>query len=299
MSHFRYLLEYAGLRVGFWGVRRLPFPRAQALACRLADMWYFLDYRRRHTARSNIERAGIVRDPEAVSRIARESFRHFALTVVESATADAYFVEDGAPKDCYQENIHSETRSLLAQPGQGVILVSGHLGNWELAARIISKRKPVVGVTKRLSNPYADRFVWARKAQGRFQLTPMRGEDPSRFLAVLRAGSILALLVDQYARGRKVYTDFFGYPAATHPSPALLHLVTQAPLCFGYCVRAAPMRFQLCAGPPLRFHATGNRMNDVQTILRALNGLLEEAIRQYPEQYLWGHRRWREKVEPV
>jgi KDO2-lipid IV(A) lauroyltransferase len=121
----------------------------------------------------------------------------------------------------------------------------------------------------------------------------MRDADAGRFLSVLKAGEILALLVDQYAKGQPTMVDFFGIPASTHPSPALLHLVTRKPLCFGYCLRTGPMRFRLVAGQPISFKPTGNRENDVQAILLELNHLLENAIRETPDQYLWAHRRWR------
>ncbi|MDI6775076.1 MAG: hypothetical protein QME60_06750 [Verrucomicrobiota bacterium] len=293
MTQLRYLIEYAALRFGLWLLGCVSFAAAQRLAVRVADFWYRLNVARRRTARDNIRRAGISLNSVEVDRIARESFRHFALLVIESVQTHKTFAGQTWQQHI-EMDIHPETMSVLKEPGVGVILVSGHFGNWEVAARILSCFKPVVGVTKKMSNPYTDRPIARRKTHNRLSLTPMRDADAGRFLSVLKAGEILALLVDQYARGRKkVMVDFFGVPASTHPSPALLHLVTRKPLCFGYCLRTGPMRFKLVAGRPIRIPPTGNRESDIRAILLELNRRLEEAIRLTPEQYVWAHRRWR------
>jgi KDO2-lipid IV(A) lauroyltransferase len=185
------------------------------------------------------------------------------------------------------------TEALLQAPGQGVLLVSGHLGNWEVAAQILSHLKPVVGITRPLNNPLSEALIRRRKERGRFRLTPKHDARLDRLLATLRDGEILALLVDQHAGSQGIAIDFFGHPACTHASPALLHLVTRAPICFGYCVRTRPMHFIFRAAEPIVRPPSGNRQEDVRAVLRHLNRELEAAIREYPSQYVWAHRRWR------
>jgi len=87
--------------------------------------------------------------------------------------------------------------------------------------------------------------------------------------------------------------DFFGVPASTHTSPALLHLVTRAPLSFGYCLRTGRMAYKMVALAPIRHEPTGNKEKDVRAVLQTIHRCLEDAIRAHPEQYLWAHRRWR------
>ena len=87
--------------------------------------------------------------------------------------------------------------------------------------------------------------------------------------------------------------DFFGHPAQTHTSAALLHLVAKAPLCFAACWRTGPMSFELETSPPIKHERTGKKDNDIRAILEELNHHLEGMIRRHPEQYLWAHRRWR------
>ena len=108
---------------------------------------------------------------------------------------------------------------------------------------------------------------------------------------------MLAILLDQHARKGGVVVDFFGRPASTHRSAAVLHLATGAPLCFGACIRTGPMKFRIRLAALIRHTSTGNHKQDVQSILERLTHELEARIRTDPEQYLWAHRRWRDVRE--
>ena len=84
-----------------------------------------------------------------------------------------------------------------------------------------------------------------RRTGGRFRTIPKKGDDPSRFLRVLRAGEVLVFMVDQHGGDRGMVLDFLGRPASTHRAVALLHRITRAPLHFGYCVRTGPRQWRL------------------------------------------------------
>ncbi len=262
------------------------------LAAAMGSLAYAADTRRRNTACENIRRSGIATNEQEVRRIARASFRHFAGVIADSLNSDRLFGSDW--QRFVKMEISPESMRLLSDSGTGLILVSGHLGNWEIAAQFLSTLKPVVGITRRLNNPYADDLMQKRKPRHRFRLTPKHDADTGRFLAALKAGEALALLVDQHAPDKHgMMIDFFGRPASTHTSAAMLHLITKTPVCFGYCVKTGPDAFLFKAPPPVTIERSGSRQQDVRTILTSLTQSLEEAIRQYPEQYLWAHRRWR------
>jgi len=289
----RHFAEYIGLRAAFGLVDRLPLQRVTATAEALASLWYRLDAPRRRTACANIRRSGIAARDDDVRRIARASFRHFGTLAVESLKASGAIRPDNW-RDFVELAVPAATIELLNAEGRGVILASGHIGNWEVAAQIVSYLKPVVGVTRRMNNPYTDALIHGRKERDRFTLTPKHDADALRFLSVVKRGHALALLIDQHARERGMMVPFFGRPASTHTSPALLHLVARVPLCFGYCLRTGPLAYRFVATEPLVYAPTGNREADVRRILERLTAELETAIRAAPEQYVWAHRRWRE-----
>ena len=102
--------------------------------------------------------------------------------------------------------------------------------------------------------------------------------------------------MDQHASKKQgVVVDFLGRPASTHTSPARLHLTTGVPMLVGAFIREAPFRYRVFAGEPLTVTRTGDRERDTVATVAEINRQLGEIIRRYPEQYLWAHRRWREK----
>ncbi len=292
MKKLRHLVEYALLRPLLALIDALPLRAAQGLVSFLADLWFVADTRRRGITCDNVRRSGIAEDEVEVRRIAKASFRHFGGVVIDSLKSDQYFSPD-TWRDRIELDVAPETMALIEESGQGLMLISGHLGNWEIAAQVLSYLKPVVGITRDMNNPYVDKLMKKRKPRNNFKLTPKHDADMGRLLTTLKDGHVLALLIDQHARDRGMMVDFFGTPAATHTSHALLHLVTKIPMCFGYCVKTGPMQFKFKALSPITVKRSGNRDTDVRGILEQLTRELETAIRAYPEQYLWAHRRWR------
>lgn len=293
MKRLRHVLEYVLVWPLFALVAMLPIGVLSRVVQVLGVLWYALDGRRRRIAVDNVLRSRVTLDETHARRIARRSFAHFGLVVVESLKSGQYLREDDWPKRVRVE-LHPETRTLIEQSGQPVILAAGHFGNWEVAAQVLSWTKPVTGITRPLNNPYVNRLMLRHKPRHRFRLTPKHEAGATRFVETLRRGEILAFMIDQHAGDRGMMVPFFGHPASTHTAIALLHLVTGAPICYGSCRRVGPMRFEMCAGEPLRLERSGDKQTDIRTILESLNGALERDIRRWPEQFLWAHRRWRD-----
>ena len=86
--------------------------------------------------------------------------------------------------------------------------------------------------------------------------------------------------------------------AITHTSPARLHLRSGMPVIVGAMIREGPFKYKPLGGDPIQFKPTGNRDADVNELMTLFNQRLEEIIREYPEQYLWAHKRWR-KLKPL
>ena len=187
------------------------------------------------------------------------------------------------------------TMDLLRDPAQGLILVTGHLGNWEVGGQFLSQIKPIMAVRRRMNNPYVDRILMARLTRERLQLIPRHDVGMGRLRATLRNGNLLVLVIDQHARTRGMLIDFLGKPAWTHVTPAVLHLLTGTPVCTVAAMRTGPMKYTVKAFPPLDYEPVGDREEDTRAILDQLNRQLEEFIRTAPEQYLWAYKRWRHR----
>lgn len=292
MIALRHLVEYGLLRLAVAAIDRLSYAGASRLVCRLADTWWLIDSRRRKVARDNILRTGIETDPARASALARRSAQHMGLVALE-ALKSAEMLEDGRWREHVKMVISPDVERVLKDPGQGLIMASGHFGNWELAAQLLSSYKPVAGITRPMNNPRVEAFIQERKPRYDFRTIPKHASDPRRLIQVLEDKQILALLTDQHADSAGMKVDFFEHPASTYTTAAMLHLVTRVPLCFAVCRRTAPRHFELTTSELIEQRPTGDKKADVRSILEALNRYLEDAIRAAPEQYVWGHRRWR------
>jgi KDO2-lipid IV(A) lauroyltransferase len=287
-----HIAEYAALRLGLGLIDHLPLPATLGMARSMGRLAFRLDAKHRRVAVDNVLRAGLADSPAKATTIARGSFESFASTIVEAFRADPLFVGD-AWRAHVQLDIHPDSEALLKEPGRGVILLSAHLGNWEVAGRAVSTMKPLTGVARRMNNPLVNKLMEIRKPRERYKMTPKHDADSMRLVKVLRDGEILAMLADQHTPARGMRLPFFGHEASVHTSPALLHLVSGAPLIFGTCIRTGPMQFKTTVPAPITHQRTGNRQEDTRAILTQYLSHIEEAVRQAPAQYLWAHRRWR------
>jgi Kdo2-lipid IVA lauroyltransferase/acyltransferase len=186
--------------------------------------------------------------------------------------------------------------------GRRVLLLGGHFGNWEMGIAIFGLWGFPMGVVAReLDNPYLnDWFQRYRESTGHRMLAKSGGYD--EMLELLKRGGNLALLCDQDAGPRGVYVDFFGTPASTFKSLALLSLEYDALIVVGYAIRKPTedvswTRYETgCEAVIDPRQYTGS--NAVREITESYTQALERAIRRAPEQYFWVHRRWKSQPRP-
>jgi KDO2-lipid IV(A) lauroyltransferase len=262
----------------------------------VAVLGFRLLRRRRRIAVDNLLRSGVARTPREARRLARDTFRHLGRVVAESFFAPR-LLASGALSTAVVFEMPEATRRLLESPGQGIILVSGHLGNWELGAQVLTRYKSLTGVARAMDNPRIQQLLERRRMRADFETVEKHLARPMDLVRALRRDRILALLTDQHASAGGVVIDFLGRPAATYPTPAVLHRLTRAPILFGYSIRLGTLRYRFVLSEPLFYDATDDRAADILRITQDLAARLEAAVRQYPGQYLWAHRRW--KVDPA
>ena len=253
----------------------------------------FLIWRpRRRLAIDNILRAGVRSDARGARRLALASFRAFALMVAESIVLRGRLTDDRWSRHV-QFDLSPEQEALLRTPGVGLLVASAHIGNWEVAARAASLIKPVCAVYRPFNSSWLDRAALGLRSGENLRLVSRREHDSMRFIRTLADGEIVALMIDQHASKGRVEVEFFGRPAWTTRAPAMLHLTTRAPLLVAWAIRTGPLRYVVQAVGPVQVSRTGDREKDARALTQALTDVVERIARQYPEQYLWGHRRWK------
>jgi KDO2-lipid IV(A) lauroyltransferase len=175
-----------------------------------------------------------------------------------------------------------------------VLALSGHLGNWELlsvAHRVTPYPLAVVvrPLDSRWLNPIAERL---RRRTG-VELIDKRGALRPVLTALARGGMVGILLDQNAARSEGVFVPFFGCPASTSRSVALLALRTGAPVVPIFARREADGRHRIMVQAPLDPPKTSDREAAVAELTARCTEVIEAAIREAPEQWLWMHNRWR------
>jgi len=190
---------------------------------------------------------------------------------------------------CWQGTEHA--RAALAM-GRGMIFLTGHLSNFELAGAAVSREFPMAFVAKPLSNPGAEAWVSAIRHAAGLDVLPthvgVRG-----VVKRVRAGGTVAMLADQDARRDGVFVPFFGRPASTPAGPAWFSLATGAPIVFCTCARATDGRLELRMSPALIPQGEASDPDAVRALTARHVALLEAAVRERPAQWFWLHKRWK------
>jgi Kdo2-lipid IVA lauroyltransferase/acyltransferase len=287
----RHRMERAalGLARGLWSL----LPEAAALwagAAMGSFVGSVLRVRRRDVDR-HLEWAFPDRPAAWRKRVGRASYAHLGREAVVLFRRGGWSAERVLERTT---TVGCEAFTTAAQGDTGLVLLTGHLGNWEIGGAAIAARGiPIDVVGKGMSNRgFQHRLFEARERLG-MRVIEM-GEAPRESLRSLGRGRVLALLPDQSAHRGGIPVPFFGRAASTARGPALFAARAGAPVWIAFGIRD-PGRAQRYTATfePLPFEPTGRPDEDAATLMGAYARRLEEAVRAAPEQYFWQHRRWK------
>jgi KDO2-lipid IV(A) lauroyltransferase len=183
--------------------------------------------------------------------------------------------------------------------GRGVILLTGHIGAWELSVYAHSiYGHPMSFLARRVDNPLVERL--AENYRGRYGNRSIDKKGSVReVLKMLKSGGVVGILADLNAsREEGVFCDFFGVEACTTAGVATLALRTGAVVLPGYLIWDEKAQIhRLHFEPPVETINTGNQKEDVIANTARYTKALESIIRRHPDQWLWIHRRWKTRPE--
>jgi KDO2-lipid IV(A) lauroyltransferase len=223
--------------------------------------------------------------------IAFKSYQNLGITLVELLAFPKLSDSDIA------DYIHYENIGLLKElhsRGRGLILLSGHFGNWELlaySARLFSKL-PISIIVKPQQNESADKLLNQYRTQRGNAVIPMHNAARS-IIQKLKSGEAIALLADQSATSDKdIFVDFFGRPAATYEAPAALALRFKTPIVIGFAERGDDGRYFVKLSE-IPHDDLENTPEGVRELTQRHVKILEDAVRKRPELWSWQHRRWK------
>lgn len=177
--------------------------------------------------------------------------------------------------------------------GAGGLLISAHLGNWEyigLATRPFGMRGG--GIVRPFDDPRVDAAIDEIRRAGGFD-TISKDNAGMKILNMVKNGEYVFMLVDQSARESAVPTTFFGQPCWSTFAPAMVALRTKANIYPLFVVEEDDGSYTLMARARIEVTRTDDFRDDLVRITQQCQDAIEEVVREYPEQWLWFHRRWK------
>jgi len=292
-SVLRNHVEFTAFRVAR-GLTGLLSPTALArVGDVLGDLYSMTGGRRRRIIDFNLRLAFPEKSDSERRRLAREVTRHFARSAL-----DAIRIQRLHPDDLLATVDISgwENVELATAFGRGVIFLTAHIGSWEVAALVIGlKLEAGLSVVNRpLDNPLLEveldrlRRLYGNRIFGKRSIV-------REMLRELKAGNAVGILIDQRVReDQGVEVPFFGHPAWTHPILARLCRKTRAPVVPTFAFRNASGSYDLRFDKQVVVDDIDDAQRDDVRLTARFMAVLETAIRERPEQWLWYHDRWKQ-----
>ena len=284
--------EFAVVWLFVHGVRLLPRRVARAIGAAIGAIAFRALGRLRRVGVRNLELAF----PEMISAdreaILRSEYRNLGFLLAEfckmpdftAATASRFIRYEGL-----------ENYLAARERGKGVLVLTGHLGAWELSSFYHSLMGMPMGmVIRRLDNPLVDAFV--NRIRCLHGNRVIHKDDFARgLIASMRAGETVGILMDtNMTPPQGVFVPFFGVLACTASGMARIAAKTGAAVVPGFLLwEQSEQRYVLHFGEELQVVRTGDAEQDVVANTASFTAAIERYIRQYPEQWLWLHRRWK------
>ena len=307
LQTIRHFAEYTIFLAVIGVVRRLPVRAAAAVSAGLA--WTLLHVLPRRLSRFDVASANLrIAFGEDISearieQIIRGMWTHLFRMITEMVQLPGRFRLETCAEILQFEKRNECVQALLSD--RPVLLLGGHFGNWEISLHTFGEFGFPMGVVARdLDNPWLQRWFLRYRQSSGHRVLSKSGAGPE-LAERLSAGGMVSLLCDQDAGRSGVFVDFFGRPASTFKSIALLALQFNALIIVGGAWRlpadaqkgARWVRFCLTTEDiidPQDFQSA----NAVEQITQRYTAALEALIRRAPEQYFWVHRRWKTPPGP-
>jgi len=283
--------EFYALRGVIGALHALPWDTACAFGERLGALGYEPFGIRKHVVERQIAAAFPELSEADVHALSRRSFEHLGRSTIETALLPALGVR--GILDLVESTDRFDLLEDAIKGGRGVVIASGHFGNWELAGAYVAARGvPLDVIVRGQANPLFDAYI--NQTRGAIGMTVVHDQEAVRRTPrALRDGRAVAFIADQGVLGlASTFVPFFGRPAKTPRGAAVFAIRYDVPTLFVVAVRQPSGRYRLSV-EPVEVPRTGDRDQDVDAIVAKYTAILERWVRTAPEQYFWQHRRWR------
>ena len=288
-------LAYIAVRAVFAVMQAFPIDWNLRTARVLARIWAVVLPRHRQRALAHLSDAlGHDYPMSRISRLADLCLESVTMFAVEAICLPRLINAFTWSRYIRLVNFDDAVRLMLN--GAGVILVTGHYGSFEVMGHLLAALGfDITAVMRPLDNVYLNRFMVASRRTHGLTLLDKKGAMNSAE-GLLADGALLAFIGDQDAGRKGIFVDFFGRPASTYKSIALLAMATGSPIVVGYARRRGNVaRYEVGVPRIIYRHEWEQQTDPLRWITQEYTSAIESFVREAPEQYLWIHRRWKSR----
>jgi KDO2-lipid IV(A) lauroyltransferase len=273
-------------------IAQIPKGYITALGKMLGHFLYYFDVPHRRIVRRNVQFIHPEWSRNQIQNLAKRIFQHLGITILEFLQM-AYLSNEELLR-----NVQIEREEILAAAlanQRGVVLISAHLGNWEAAWQICPSffQRQITGVAKKLRNVQLNRLIHNRRTRFGNRILYKKGALPD-MMQTLRQGEIIGILMDISRHFDGVEVKFLGHRATATPSAALLAIRCKSPIIAAFSHRNAKGHLIIHIEPPIKIQRTGDLRTDLQLNTQLITDRVERAVRNYPEQWNWTLKRWKD-----
>jgi KDO2-lipid IV(A) lauroyltransferase len=292
------LLEYAAVYSMLFITRITPLIIARVISNALGDILFFCVKKRRNIALENLSNAfKNEKSEKEIKEIARQSCRSFFFTFIETVKLRYFFAKIDIINNLQTNaddiiKLFGRAKKIHDEAG-GCILVTPHIGNWEILPHVSSAAGiPLAIVARPLDNQYLEKLVYEDRTSTGQILIPKKNAFFT-LRKTLKKGTSIGMLPDQSTM-KGLLIDFFGRKATTTPIPALLAVRFGRPIVVVACCRKkGDYQYEGFVSDPIRPGEFTSEKAEIIRITGEINKKMEAIIRKYPGQYLWMHNRWK------
>jgi len=273
-------------------IASVPHKHIASIGRVIGMLMYGIDVRHRRIVRRNLKFVYPEWSAEGVKKKSKLVFQNLGITILEICQMTCFYRDDIIDR----VKIRGEEHLLNAMHNnKGVILITAHLGNWEIAPLFwpLYFKMPITIVAKKIQNKIINR--WIHELRTRFGSRVIYKDVAlPEMTRTLRQGEMLAILIDQGPKSSLgVKIKFFNKFVTATPAAALLAMRCKSPVLPGFCTRNDDGAFTISLEPPLVLKRTGDLSEDLKTNTQIMTDAIEKAVRKYSEQWFWVHKRWR------
>jgi len=286
--------QYLGARLAAMGLTMFNIETNLYTAASVGRAMYTWDKRHRERASRSIASAFPEWSDDKVQAVCRDSFEHFVQLAFEVIHTPRLLTQNAIKHRATAGNLGPALEILDA--GKPVILLTGHLGNWEVLGYLLALLGyEIDAVARPIDNPLInDWLLGIREQKGMRIITKWNATD--RMLQVLGGGGALGFIADQNAGDKGMFVPFFGRLASSYKSIGLLAIREEVPIVCGYAHRTGPgFHYEVGVADTIMPEDWQDRPDPLYYVTARYARAIETMVRMRPHQYLWMHRRWKSR----